>query len=69
MCGVVQTRVGRINPRSGEASGSMVANAREEVCFDARRLDKEALVPNARIGGATPLWEWIGDEPATVFSY
>ena len=21
------------------------------------------------IGGATPLWEWIGDEPATVFSY
>jgi predicted peroxiredoxin len=39
------------------------------ICFDARRLDKEALVPNARIGGATPLWEWIGDEPATVFSY
>ena len=21
------------------------------------------------IGGATPLWDWIGDEPATVFSY
>ena len=39
------------------------------ICFDARRLDKEKLVPNARIGGATPLWEWIGDEPATVFSY
>ncbi len=38
------------------------------ICFDARRLDKEALVPNARIGGATPLWEWIGDG-ATVFSY
>ena len=39
------------------------------ICFDARRLDKDALAPNARIGGATPLWEWIGDEPATVFSY
>jgi predicted peroxiredoxin len=39
------------------------------ICFDARRLDKEALVPNARLGGATPLWDWIGDEPATVFSY
>jgi len=24
---------------------------------------------NARLAGATPLWEWIGDEPATVFSY
>ena len=39
------------------------------ICFDARKLDADALVPNARIGGATPLWEWIGDEPATVFSY
>ena len=39
------------------------------ICFDARRLDKEQLVANARLGGATPLWEWIGDEPATVFSY
>ena len=26
------------------------------------------LVPNARLTGATPLWEWIGEE-ATVFSY
>jgi predicted peroxiredoxin len=39
------------------------------ICFDARKLDKDALVPNARLAGATPLWEWIGDEPATVFSY
>ena len=23
----------------------------------------------ARLAGATPLWDWIGDEPATVFSY
>jgi predicted peroxiredoxin len=39
------------------------------ICFDARRLDKDNLVGNARIGGATPLWEWIGDEAATVFSF
>jgi len=38
------------------------------ICFDARKLDPEQLVDNARIGGATPLWEWIGDG-ATVFSY
>jgi len=38
------------------------------ICFDARRLDHENLVPNARIAGATPLWEFVG-EGATVFSY
>jgi len=39
------------------------------VCFNARRLDESALLANARIGGATPMLEWIGDEAATVFSY
>jgi predicted peroxiredoxin len=38
------------------------------VCFNARALDDSALVSNARLAGATPLWEWIGDG-ATVFSY
>ncbi len=38
------------------------------ICFNARKLDEANLVPNARIAGATPLWEWIG-EGATVFSY
>jgi predicted peroxiredoxin len=38
------------------------------ICFQARKLDSELLVANARIAGATPLWEWIG-EGATVFSY
>jgi predicted peroxiredoxin len=38
-------------------------------CFNARHLDEAELVPNARIGGATPLWDFIGDEAATVFSY
>ena len=39
------------------------------ICFTARKLDESALVANARLGGATPLWEWIGDGDATVFSY
>ena len=39
------------------------------ICFTARKLDEGDLVAGARLGGATPLWEWIGDENATVFSY
>ncbi|MGH2904544.1 MAG: DsrE family protein [Solirubrobacteraceae bacterium] len=39
------------------------------ICFNARELDESALVANARLGGATPLLDWIGDEAATVFSY
>ncbi len=38
------------------------------ICFSARKLEEGELVANARLGGATPLWEWI-DEGATVFSY
>jgi predicted peroxiredoxin len=39
------------------------------ICFGARKLDEGQLVANAQLGGATPLWEWIGDDGATVFSY
>jgi predicted peroxiredoxin len=38
------------------------------ICFNSRKLDEGTLVQNARLAGATPLWEWIGDG-ATVFSY
>jgi predicted peroxiredoxin len=38
------------------------------ICFQARKLDASSLLPHARLGGATPLWEWIG-AGATVFSY
>jgi predicted peroxiredoxin len=37
-------------------------------CFNARKLDEKDLVANARIGGATPLLEWMGDG-TTVFSF
>lgn len=39
------------------------------ICFSARKLDEGQLVGNATLGGATPLWQWIGDGHATVFSY
>jgi predicted peroxiredoxin len=38
------------------------------ICFTARKLSEDSLVESAQLGGATPLWEWIG-EGATVFSY
>ncbi|MDQ3994036.1 MAG: DsrE family protein [Actinomycetota bacterium] len=38
------------------------------ICFNSRKLDEDQLVGNAKLGGATPLWDWIG-EGATVFSY
>ncbi len=38
------------------------------ICFNARKLEESQLVVNATLAGATPLWEWIGEE-ATVFSY
>ena len=38
------------------------------ICAASRRLDPAGLVANAELGGATPLWEWVG-AGATVFSY
>jgi predicted peroxiredoxin len=38
------------------------------ICIASRRLTDAPLVPNARVAGASPLWEFIGPE-ATVFSY
>lgn len=39
------------------------------ICFSARKLDEGQLAQNARLAGASPLWDWIGDDEATVFSY
>ena len=39
------------------------------VCFNAKQLDKASLLPNAELAGSVQLWEWIGDEQATTFSY
>ena len=39
------------------------------ICFDAKKLDKGGLVANAEVAGTLPMWEWIGDDGATTFSY
>lgn len=39
------------------------------VCFNARSLDAEDVVPGASVAGGEPLFQWMGEEPATVFSY
>lgn len=39
------------------------------ICFNARMLSPSSLISGAEIQGTVPLWAWIGDEPATTFSY
>ena len=38
------------------------------ICVKSRKLDDGGFVDNARVAGATPKWEGLGDE-GTVFSY
>ena len=39
------------------------------ICFTAKKLDEGQLIPGAEIQGTVPMWNWIGDEGATTFSY
>jgi predicted peroxiredoxin len=39
------------------------------ICFNARQLDTADLIAGAQLNGTVPMWQWIGDEPATAFSY
>jgi predicted peroxiredoxin len=39
------------------------------ICFNAKQLDKGDLIAGAELAGTVPMWEWIGDEGATTFSY
>ena len=39
------------------------------ICFNAKQLDADRLISGAEIQGTVPMWNWIGDEPATTFSY
>jgi len=55
----------RLFQQYAEGGGELLACP---YCIDARKIDHDTLVDNARVAGATPLLEWIGDG-ATVFSY
>jgi predicted peroxiredoxin len=39
------------------------------ICFSARQLDSQSLIPGAELNGTVPMWNWIGSEPVTTFSY
>ena len=39
------------------------------ICATARQIDESDFVANARLAGAPPMLEWLGDEGTTVFSY
>lgn len=39
------------------------------ICFSARGLDPENLIPNAELAGTIPMWQWVGDDAATALSY
>jgi len=39
------------------------------VCFNAKHLDEAHLIEAAEVQGTVPMWNWIGDDGATVFSY
>src|SRR5688572_3927058 len=39
------------------------------ICFHAKKLDAAALIKGAELAGTVQLWEWIGDDVATTFSY
>jgi predicted peroxiredoxin len=39
------------------------------ICFNARQLNADQLIAGAELNGTVPMWQWIGDDPATTFSY
>src|SRR3712207_2042648 len=39
------------------------------ICFNAKQLGQQTLIKGAELAGTIPLWDWIGDEGATTFSY
>jgi predicted peroxiredoxin len=39
------------------------------ICFQARALTQDALVPHARLAGATPMLELVDRHDTVVFSY
>lgn len=39
------------------------------ICVSSRQVPADELIPGAELNGTVPMWKWIGDEPATTFSY
>ena len=56
----------RVFEQYAESGGELLACP---FCVSSRGIDEAQFVANARVAGATPLWDWIGDDEVTVFSY
>lgn len=39
------------------------------VCVQSKGIDPASLLSNAEVAGTVQLWEWIGDDGATTFSF
>ena len=39
------------------------------ICFDAKGLSADDLIKGSELGGTVQMWQWIGDDGATTFSY
>ena len=39
------------------------------ICFNAKQLEAGHLLAGAELQGTVPMWQWIGDEGATTFSF
>lgn len=39
------------------------------ICFNSKGLDASKLIGGAELQGTVPMWNWIGDDHATTFSY
>jgi predicted peroxiredoxin len=58
--------LGRLFEQFAQGGGELLVCP---ICVKSRKIDADAFVANARMAGATPMWEWLGDEAGTVFSY
>src|ERR671935_1359081 len=58
--------LGRLFQQFADGGGELLVCP---ICFSARKLDEGQLVQNARLAGASPLWDWIGNDDVSVFSY
>lgn len=39
------------------------------LCWDAKGLTDRDRIPSTELGGTVPMWEWIGEDGATTFSF
>jgi hypothetical protein len=39
------------------------------ICLNAKHLQDGLLIEGAAVGGTIPMWDWIGSDGATTFSY